>query len=38
MWLALVCRARGRRAVVLTVLTAGLVAFTARYATWHWVA
>src|SRR4051794_27838318 len=38
MWLALVCRPRRRRAVVLTVLTAGLVAFTARYATWHWVA
>src|SRR4051794_1985380 len=37
-WLALVCRPRRRRAVVLTVLTAGLVAFTARYATWHWVA
>src|SRR4051812_5111566 len=38
MWLALVCRTRRRRAVAVTVLTAGLVAFTARYATWHWVA
>src|SRR4051812_11048964 len=39
MWLALVCRPhRRRRGVVLALLTAGLVAFTARYATWHWVA
>src|SRR4051794_8892235 len=39
MWLALACRrTRRRRAVVLVLLTAGLVAFTARYATWHWVA
>src|SRR4051812_25726459 len=39
MWLALVCRPhRRRRRVVLALLTAGLVAFTARYATWHWVA
>src|SRR3954451_6795817 len=38
MWLALACRPRRRRVVVLTLLTAGLVAFTARYATWHWVA
>jgi hypothetical protein len=38
MWLALVCRTRRRRAVALTVLAAGLVVFTARYATWHWVA
>jgi hypothetical protein len=39
MWLALVCRrSRRRRAFVLALLSAGLVAFTARYATWHWVA
>jgi hypothetical protein len=38
MWLALACRTRWRRAVVLVLLSAGLVAFTARYATWHWVA
>jgi hypothetical protein len=39
MWLALVCRGRRRRrAVTLVLLSAGLVAFTARYATWHWVA
>ena len=38
MWLALVCRGRRVRAVVLAVLGLGLVAFTARYATWHWVA
>jgi hypothetical protein len=38
MWLALVCRTPRRRAVVLVVLGLGLVVFTARYATWHWVA
>ena len=39
MWLALVCRRRARaRPVVLVLLGLGLVAFTARYATWHWVA
>jgi Mannosyltransferase (PIG-V) len=38
MWLALVCRTPRRRAVVLALLGLGLVAFTARYATWHWVA
>jgi hypothetical protein len=39
MWLALACRRRPRaRAAVLVVLGLGLVAFTARYATWHWVA
>jgi hypothetical protein len=39
MWLALVCRERPRtRRLVLVVSTLGLVAFTARYATWHWVA
>jgi hypothetical protein len=38
MWLALACGTRRRRAVALTVLTLGLVTFTARYATWHWVA
>src|SRR3954452_7475984 len=38
MWLAQACRSRRRRAVVLALLSAGLVAFTARYATWHWVA
>jgi hypothetical protein len=39
MWLALVLgeRAVARRLVV-TVSTLGLIAFTARYATWHWVA
>jgi hypothetical protein len=38
MWLAMACRSRRRRLFALAVLTAGLVAFTARYATWHWVA
>jgi Mannosyltransferase (PIG-V) len=39
MWLALVCRGRRvRRTLVVTLLGLGLVAFTARYATWHWVA
>jgi hypothetical protein len=39
MWLALVCRGRRvRRTLVITLLGLGLVAFTARYATWHWVA
>src|SRR3954454_6328470 len=38
MWLAMACRSRRRRLFALAVLTASLVAFTARYATWHWVA
>jgi hypothetical protein len=38
MWLAMVCRTPRRRFVARAVLAAGLVAFTARYATWHWVA
>jgi hypothetical protein len=39
MWLALVCEGRRRtRRVVLALLAAGLVVFTARYSTWHWVA
>jgi hypothetical protein len=38
MWLALVSRGRRRQSVVLALLTLGLVVFTARYATWHWVA
>jgi hypothetical protein len=38
MWLALVCRTPRRRAIVLGALAAGLVVFTVRYATWHWVA
>ena len=38
-WLALVCRdSRRRETVVLTLLGIGLAVFTARYATWHWVA
>jgi hypothetical protein len=38
MWLALVCRTPRRRMVVLGLMTLGLCAYTARYATWHWVA
>jgi hypothetical protein len=38
MWLALVCRTPRRQAVALAVLAIGLCVFTARYATWHWVA
>jgi hypothetical protein len=38
MWLALVCGTPRRRAIVLAALGLGLVVFTARYATWHWVA
>jgi hypothetical protein len=39
MWLALACHERPQaRRLVLLVSTLGLVAFTARYATWHWVA
>jgi mannosyltransferase PIG-V len=38
MWLALACGTRRRRTVALVVLALGLVTFTARYATWHWVA
>jgi hypothetical protein len=37
-WVALVCRTRRRQAVAVTLLALGLVVFTARYATWHWVA
>ncbi|MEA2429937.1 MAG: hypothetical protein QOI19_410, partial [Thermoleophilaceae bacterium] len=37
MWLALVCGTPRRRAIVLAALGLGLAAFTARYATWHWV-
>jgi hypothetical protein len=37
-WLALVCGTPRRRAIVLAALGLGLVVFTARYATWHWVA
>jgi hypothetical protein len=38
MWLGLVCRTPRRRVIVLSVLALGLGVFTARYATWHWVA
>jgi hypothetical protein len=39
MWLALACRGPGRRLQLVSGLLAiGLVVFTARYATWHWVA
>ena len=39
MWLALALRKRVVvRRVVVAISTLGLVAFTARYATWHWVA
>ena len=38
MWLALVCRTPRRQTVALALLATGLVVFTARYATWHWVA
>ncbi|HEY0516510.1 MAG TPA: mannosyltransferase family protein [Solirubrobacteraceae bacterium] len=38
MWLALVCRTPRRRAVVFAAFGLGLAVFTARYATWHWVA
>jgi hypothetical protein len=39
MWLALACRDRPRaRRALLAVSALGLCAFTARYATWHWVA
>jgi hypothetical protein len=38
MWLALVCRTRRRQAVGVALLALGLAVFTARYATWHWVA
>jgi uncharacterized protein (TIGR03382 family) len=38
MWLALVCRTPRRQVVVLALLALGLGVFTARYATWHWVA
>ena len=38
MWLALVCRGRRSSAAVLLVFGLGLAAFTARYASWHWVA
>jgi hypothetical protein len=38
MWLALVCRTTRRQVLVMLPLVLGLVVFTARYATWHWVA
>ncbi|MEA2422519.1 MAG: hypothetical protein QOF55_1618 [Thermoleophilaceae bacterium] len=38
MWLALACRTPRRRVLVLCALAVGLGVFTARYATWHWVA
>jgi hypothetical protein len=38
MWLAVVCRTPLARRVVLAVSALGLCVFTARYATWHWVA
>jgi hypothetical protein len=38
MWLALVSRTPRRQVVVLCLLVLGLGVFTARYATWHWVA
>jgi hypothetical protein len=38
MWLALACRTERRRRLVLAALALGLGAYTARYATWHWVA
>jgi hypothetical protein len=38
MWLALACASPRRRRIALAVLALGLGAFTARYATWHWVA
>jgi mannosyltransferase PIG-V len=38
MWLALACHTPRRRQVALAVLALGLGVFTARYATWHWVA
>jgi hypothetical protein len=38
MWLALVCRTTRRQVLVLVPLVLGLVVFTARYASWHWVA
>jgi hypothetical protein len=37
-WLALVCRTPRRQALVVVPLALGLVVFTARYASWHWVA
>jgi hypothetical protein len=37
MWLALACASPRRRRIALAVLALGLGAFTARYATWHWV-
>lgn len=37
-WLALVCRTPRRQVLVLAALAVGLAVFTARYATWHWVA
>jgi len=38
MWLALVCGSRRRRAVAFGLFGLGLAAYSARYATWHWVA
>ena len=37
-WLALACGTRRRQVLVVGALGLGLAVFTARYATWHWVA
>ncbi len=37
-WLALVCGTKRRQVLVAGALGLGLAVFTARYATWHWVA
>jgi Mannosyltransferase (PIG-V) len=38
MWLAVACRTPRRRGLAMAALALGLGVFTARYATWHWVA
>jgi hypothetical protein len=38
MWLALACPTPARRRVAMGLLAVGLGVYTARYATWHWVA